>query len=718
MPLEIYEFGDVTVDTRRVEVGRGGQAVPLEPKAFDVLRQLLENRDRLVTKEELLEVVWKDTFVTPNVLTRAVAQLRKALGDDAFEARYIETVARRGYRFIAPVRVREAGGPGVGAGESAARVPEPAPAAAPRRSRQAWLVLAAAGFIVVGALAATKAWRASRVSPDAPAGEALLTPRRLTVAGDAYLSPAISLDGSAVAYVSDRTGSAEIHVVGLAPGSRERAITSDGGGNVEPEFSPDGQWLAFGSGKRGGIWVVPATGGLPRRVAGFGSWPSWSPDSRTLVFSSRTEGLSSEGVLWTVRRDGTSLVQLTQKGSPAGGHTAPSWSHDGRLVVFLVGRHEERELWLVEASGGAPRRLAAITRFSEPAFSPDDRAVYWIGTTGERNDCLVRQKLTAEGVADGEPERLLTFQGEGVNSLSVARNGMATYVLSRLSVNLFALDLDASGNAAGLPRPLTTDEDALNRYPDFGPDGSLAWEQVVAGRPVTAWRMDEDGGDREPLSEGLAVAARTPQWGADAKRVFTLVEPGRGEPPYFAWIDVATRQLTRIPLPTSGASNLPKLSPDGGRLAYHLVAPDGVNVWVRPVDGGEPRQVTSDKEAASYPSWSPDGEWLAVNLKRGEDSQVGVVAAKGGPVVQLTEGRGTRWPWSFSPDGERIAFAGGPQGEGPWCLYTVSRRTREVKQLTRPALGGARFPAFSPRGDRIVFSRPERRASLWTLRLP
>ena len=87
------------------------QPVSIEPKTFDVLRHLIEHRDRLVTKEELLDVAWKDTFVTPNVLTRAVAQLRKALGDDAFEARYIETVAKRGYRFIAPVSIESSEAP-------------------------------------------------------------------------------------------------------------------------------------------------------------------------------------------------------------------------------------------------------------------------------------------------------------------------------------------------------------------------------------------------------------------------------------------------------------------------------------------------------------------------------------------------------------------------------------------------------------------------------
>src|SRR5688572_15972315 len=78
-----YQFGDIHVDLARHTVARAGETVALEPKSFEVLRHLIEHRDRLVGKDELLDVVWKDVFVTPNVLTRAVAQLRKALGDDA-----------------------------------------------------------------------------------------------------------------------------------------------------------------------------------------------------------------------------------------------------------------------------------------------------------------------------------------------------------------------------------------------------------------------------------------------------------------------------------------------------------------------------------------------------------------------------------------------------------------------------------------------------------
>lgn len=99
----IYQFDNVRVEAREFRFFKDGASVTLEPKAFAVLIFLIENRGRLVLKDELLDAVWKDSFVTPNVLTRVVAQLRRALGEDAKSARYIETVPTRGYRFIAEV---------------------------------------------------------------------------------------------------------------------------------------------------------------------------------------------------------------------------------------------------------------------------------------------------------------------------------------------------------------------------------------------------------------------------------------------------------------------------------------------------------------------------------------------------------------------------------------------------------------------------------------
>src|SRR5262249_13270986 len=113
-----YQFDDVRVDPQTFKVSRADKALPIEPKAFEALVFLITHRGRLVEKNELLDAVWKDTFVTPNALTRVIAHLRRTLGDDAKEAKYIETVKTRGYRFIAEVEVNGESAPKDGRVES------------------------------------------------------------------------------------------------------------------------------------------------------------------------------------------------------------------------------------------------------------------------------------------------------------------------------------------------------------------------------------------------------------------------------------------------------------------------------------------------------------------------------------------------------------------------------------------------------------------------
>src|SRR5919107_1904231 len=99
----VFLFDDVRVEPAAFRVWKAGAPVAVEPKALEVLLFLIQNRGRVVQKRELLDTVWRDTFVGENALTREIAQLRKALGEDARRARYIETVPTRGYRFIAEV---------------------------------------------------------------------------------------------------------------------------------------------------------------------------------------------------------------------------------------------------------------------------------------------------------------------------------------------------------------------------------------------------------------------------------------------------------------------------------------------------------------------------------------------------------------------------------------------------------------------------------------
>ena len=103
LPPSVYRFDGITLDTAAMRLLRGQQELSLEPKSFRLLQFLIENRDRVVGKEEIFRVVWLETAVTDNALTRAIAQIRKALEDDPKHPRYIDTIPTVGYRFIAPL---------------------------------------------------------------------------------------------------------------------------------------------------------------------------------------------------------------------------------------------------------------------------------------------------------------------------------------------------------------------------------------------------------------------------------------------------------------------------------------------------------------------------------------------------------------------------------------------------------------------------------------
>src|SRR5215475_10178350 len=217
-----YRFDNVRVDLQTFKVWRGGEQLPIEPKAFETLVFLINHRGRLVEKNELLDAVWKDSFVTPNALTRVIARLRRALGDDAKEAKYIETAPTRGYRFIAEVQVTN-----VGASAEARFVERPEgderrkdhnvqaekTTPLPMTWKSALLFGALAVFLIVAAFL----WKA-RILTDAVG---VLKTMQLTTSPAMDIYPVFSPDGGAVAYCSMRDGRFEIFVRQLAPGSRE-----------------------------------------------------------------------------------------------------------------------------------------------------------------------------------------------------------------------------------------------------------------------------------------------------------------------------------------------------------------------------------------------------------------------------------------------------------------------------------------------------------------
>src|SRR5262245_173883 len=287
---------------------------------------MVPRQNHLFTKQEIFSVVWPDTAVTDHALTRLIAQIRRALGDEAREARYLETVPTRGYRWIRPAVEVPA--------PSAAPAVEPSsPVVTPRRRVSSYV---AASVAAMAALIAVLVWQrtgASDPSTVLRAGREPMAndhgvewPVQITTHSGLDFHPALSPQGDAIAFVSDRTGGLEIYVRALDGTATETPLTSDGGENVQPAWSPDGKFLAYHAYNRGGIWIIPSRGGTPKQIVAAGSKPAWSLDGKRIAYQSdehadaspRGYAAQSGSTIWMVRADGANPTEITHVGSPAG----------------------------------------------------------------------------------------------------------------------------------------------------------------------------------------------------------------------------------------------------------------------------------------------------------------------------------------------------------------------------------------------------------------
>src|SRR5262245_61646272 len=284
----VYEFGPFRLDPSERILLQNGEPLSLTPKAFDLLVVLVQGRGRLLDKGALMAAVWPETAVEESNLTHHISVLRKVLGKGEGGRPYIETVPRRGYRFVAGVR--EAGA------DAAEKTSESPPAAALRR-RQPGLGLALAA--VAAGVAGFLGWRyLSYRSPQSDAASHSILP--VTSSPGLEFDPAFSPDGKLVAYCwgGERSENYDIYVKPIDGGAPLR-LTSDPATERSPAWSPDGRTIAFLrlSGGGSGIFTVPALGGGERMLTAVrrvdespvynASFMSWSPNGKTLAFSDR-----------------------------------------------------------------------------------------------------------------------------------------------------------------------------------------------------------------------------------------------------------------------------------------------------------------------------------------------------------------------------------------------------------------------------------------------
>ncbi len=691
----IYEFGPFRLDPAEHLLLRGGEPVSLTPKAFETLVALVERGGHLVEKDELLKEVWPDAFVEEGSLARNIHELRKALGEGPSENVYIETVPKRGYRFVSPVRdlgqegaelilrrriraqitteEEEEASPQdgtVGTGESAgAALAEKSRAGHPPGSRRRTLLI---GGLLIGLVCAAYGayliYRGHQTSQRPPQRSLA----RLTFDPGLQGNPTWSPDGRFIAYDSDRGGNFDIWVRPVGGGDAVQ-VTKAPAHDWQPDWSPGRSLIAFRSERDGGgLYTVPVLGGHEQKISPFGYRPRWSPDGSQVLFTDMWQGvglLNFKMKLYVVRPGGGEPREVLadfMRGSS--GVYSFAWHPDGQRITVLRGDG----FWTVPLQGGTPVKsetIGDVCAAGEFRWAPAGDALYFQGLSQEVKNlwgvAVDPQSLRWRG----HPERLTTGTGPDTD-IALSPDGLRLAFTTRVEdVRVWSLPFDArAGKLAGAGQPVT----AAGIMPwmlDLTRDG----QKLV----FIAWRT---GTQKKELWEKSLADGR--------ERLLTVREY-----PFFS----------------------PRWSRDGTRLAYQLptwiisdpkVDPATV---ILPADGGDEQKLTSGKGGDGLPfDWSADGRWVLAGSDGGKPGQSALVLlpvsaaphaeaearmVASDPERMLFEGR-------FSPDDRWLCF--NAVGRGGSTVYVVASSGGEWVRITEED-GWADKPRWSPDGRAVYF---------------
>lgn len=598
-------FDNYEVDSRAGELRKHGYRVPLEDRPFRALEILLKHAPEVVTREELKKQLWaEDVFVDfDHGLNKVIGKVRRALSDSADQPRFVETVGRRGYRFIAPIYppITPARQPHL------AVVEPPVPVIAterPRRRRRTLYVTAAAVVAVL-----VVAFLLRPTTPKLHVAQIV----QVTKSGEAWPLEPMFTDGPRLYFQGlSRTETPpkwQIKQV-LLNGNEESVIANSGPVHslrirgLSPDYT---EFLALV--RNGDEWThataatMPVVGGPTRPLGNvFADDVAWSHDGEMLVYSNGAQIHLAKG-------DGSGAHLLIET---PGDVAYLAFSPDDQRISFTV-MTEQQELWEVRTDGRGlhPRRLNWPGKPVEccGTWTPDGRYfVFRSKRNGVANVWAVEEKSSGWRRANAEPAQL-TFGPMNFSQPLPSRNGKVIYAVGSLTeAELVQYDAKKKDFVPFL-RALSADYVSISR------DGQ--WVAYVSLPERTLWRARVDGSEAFQLTLPPLQVDSQPRWSNDGTRI---VIAGRkpGELLSLYTISLADGKVESLPNPKQSMAN-PDWMPDQNSLVYGNGLDQSTDFALYRFDLRTLRsEKISGTEGLFDPVWSPDGKKLvAVDVAKG-----------------------------------------------------------------------------------------------------
>ena len=607
----LVRFGAFEADLRTGELRKNGVKLKFGGQPFQVLAILLERPGDVVTREELQKRLWPDTFVdVERNLNTAINKIREVLGDLAESPRFVETLPRRGYRFIGELER-----PVEPVVEAVVRVE---PDRSPNRSLDSrklwWRVAAGVLIIAIIAVAAVVIYR--RSEQQRPQEQGALSAVQFTALPGRATSPAFSPDGSRIAFAwnGDPKGGGkgfDLYVKAIGSETLLR-LTEHPSEWISAAWSPDGTQIAFHrtSGPDTGVYIVPALGGPERKLHPTEPprevYPtvSWSPDGKWIAFSDWLPADDHTGIYFLSPETGE--TERIPNSAKCLGQVQPVFSHRGEYLAYWCFQSQNvAALYSLPVQGGEPKMVSMFRDWPTGlTWSADDKELIfslWHGFTSASHF----GKVT---VADGSVKPLALGAGAELPTVS-ARGDKLGYSSLLYRPSIWRKDrLHPDSPALAVIPSSRVQWDA-----QYSPDGKrIAFASYRSGLPGV-WISNEDGSNLVQISNP-AQSSGSPQW-----------------------------------------------SPDGNKIGFDALSRDGWEIYVADVAERVPRKLVTNITNVSRPHWSRDGKWIY--FSSAEAGRMGVYRcpASGGDAVVLSKDLEAFGPRE-SFDGKTIYFASHDDG--------------------------------------------------------